>query len=371
MFKFNELKTVHLEISTRCQASCPMCPRNWHGGQKNPYLEIADWSYEDFVKIFNQETLDQLITIYFCGNFGDPIMNDDLIKMCQYVKEHAPSMDIRIHTNGGARNKQWWKDLRESLPNNHTVVFALDGLEDTHHLYRIGTKYEIVVRNARYFIEAGGKSEWVFIKFKHNQHQVDEAERRSKELGFDRFTVKNTTRFVGEDKFSVLDKDGNVEYYLEPPEDNKVVFITPEQIRNFRTVIAGSEIDCYVKNNKEIYIDAHKKVFPCCFLASAPYNYRLDRIPFDENNTLSIVRHIKHQQLDQYYDLIESLGGIDNLSALDRSIKDIINDDRWQSAWEIYWHEKKLITCARVCGNMINNFSKPKDQFVKRVINEK
>jgi MoaA/NifB/PqqE/SkfB family radical SAM enzyme len=46
MFKFNELKTVHLEISTRCQASCPMCPRKYHGGVENPNLKLADWTYD-------------------------------------------------------------------------------------------------------------------------------------------------------------------------------------------------------------------------------------------------------------------------------------------------------------------------------------
>jgi len=368
MFKFNELKTVHLEISTRCQASCPMCPRNWHGGLENPNLQIADWSYEDFVKIFDQKTLDQIITIYFCGNFGDPIMNDHLINMCQYVKDRAPQMDIRIHTNGGARSKRWWQALYQALPEKHVVIFALDGLEDTHSLYRIGTKYENVVRNAEYFINEGGKAEWVFIKFKHNEHQVEEAERRSQSLGFERFTVKNTTRFVGEDKFAVYDKEGQTQYYLEPPSDNKVTFITPEQIRNYKTVLANSNIECYVQQNKEIYIDAHKRVFPCCFLASAPYNYRLETLPYDENNTLSIVRNIKLQQLAQYDDLVTTLGGIENLSAINRTVKDIIDDGRWQGCWDDYWNEKKLITCARVCGNMIDNFSKPIDQFVKRVI---
>jgi len=368
MFKFNELKTVHLEISTRCQASCPMCPRNWHGGLENPQLKIADWTYDDFVKIFDQETLDQIITIYFCGNFGDPIMNDHLINMCQYIKINAPHMDVRIHTNGGARSRRWWQALYASLPETHAVIFALDGLEDTHHLYRVGTKYEHVVRNAGYFIEEGGKAEWVFIKFKHNQHQVEEAEARSKQLGFSRFTVKNTTRFIGEDKFAVYDKEGQTQYYLEPPSDNKITFITPEQIRNYKTVLANSEINCYVQNNREIYIDAHKKVFPCCFLASAPYNYNPDKLSLVEDDTISIVRHIKYQQLEQYDSLVESLGGIENLSAINRPIKEIINDDSWQLAWEMYWGEKKLITCARVCGTVNENFSKPIDQFVKRVI---
>lgn len=358
MFKFNELKTVHLEISTRCQASCPMCPRNYKGGLDNPNLKIADWTYDDFVKIFDQSTLDQLEGIYFCGNFGDPIMNNDLIPMCQYLKDHAPHIDLRIHTNGGARSTAWWRDLKSAMPSKHVVIFALDGLEDTHHLYRIGTSYDNVVRNATAFIEQGGTAEWVFIKFKHNEHQVEEAERRSKELSFERFTVKNTVRFIGEDKFSVLDKGGNTVYYLEPPTNVQIVRIDKEAVSNFKNSYRTIEIDCYSQNNKEIYIDAHKNVFPCCFLASAPYN-----------NTQSqpLISDIRENMLSQYNDLVESLGGIDNLDATKRSINEILSDDRWQEAWDVYWNEKKLMTCARVCGK--TEFSKPKDQFVKRVSN--
>ena len=122
MFKFNELKTVHLEISTRCQASCPMCPRNYHGGLENPNLKIADWTYAEFAKIFDAETLAQLTGIYFCGNFGDPIMNDDLILMCQHLKDFAPHIDLRIHTNGGARSTRWWQALRQAMPERHVVL---------------------------------------------------------------------------------------------------------------------------------------------------------------------------------------------------------------------------------------------------------
>lgn len=39
MFNFQDLKQVHLEITTRCQASCPMCSRNYHGGLDNPNLK--------------------------------------------------------------------------------------------------------------------------------------------------------------------------------------------------------------------------------------------------------------------------------------------------------------------------------------------
>jgi MoaA/NifB/PqqE/SkfB family radical SAM enzyme len=368
MFKFNELKSIHLEISTRCQASCPMCPRKHHGGVENKNLKIADWSYADFVKVFNAEVYQQLELVYFCGNFGDPILNDDLILMCQHIKDNAPNINVRIHTNGGARNKQWWTDLYSALPKNHVVIFALDGLEDTHHIYRIGTTYDNVVKNAKTFINAGGIAEWVFIKFKHNEHQVEEAELRSKKLKFSRFTLKSTTRFIADTPYNVVNSEGETQYYLEPATSDKIKFVSKQVIMNHKEILTNSTIDCYVLDTKEIYIDAHKHVFPCCFLASAPYNYQSNNVP--SNDLDRMIDKFHDTSLDQYYNLVESLGGIDQLSAVNFPIKEIINRDNWQTVWKEYWNEKKLYTCARVCGKMADNFSKPKDQFIKRVTND-
>jgi hypothetical protein len=245
------------------------------------------------------------------------------------------------------------------------VFFGIDGLEDTHHIYRIGTKYENVIRNASTFINEGGIAEWVFIKFKHNEHQDLEAERRSKELGFRSFTVKNTTRFVGENRYSVVDSEGNVLYYLEPPSNNEVVFMSKSDIKNYKKLMEEVIIDCYVKRTKEVYIDAHKNVFPCCFLSSAPYHYQPTKPPADDFQ--EHIHGIHDRMLAQYHELVTSLGGIENLSALTRTVADIIDDNKWQTVWDEYWTTNKLITCARVCGK--TQISKPKDQFVKRVNN--
>jgi hypothetical protein len=278
--------------------------------------------------------------------------------MCEYASNKNSNLNIRIHTNGGARSKEWWRNFPKKLPKNHFVIFGIDGLEDTHSLYRIGTTYNQVIENAKEFINAGGMAEWVFIKFKHNEHQVDEARRRAEELGFKVFTVKNSTRFL-KPKFSVYDKNGNTVYFLEPPSDNKVNLINEDVIKNFSSWVDESTIHCYVQKNKELYIDATKTLFPCCFLASAPYNY------FDNN---SDVAYIRQTIKDQYNDLISYFNGIDNLNLLTRSIKDIVESSQWQTAWEIYWNDKKLITCARTCGkNNSTPISQPKDQFIKKI----
>ena len=353
MFNFKDLKDIHLEITNRCQASCPMCSRNVHGGLENPLIKNNDWTINDFKHIMSSEVLRQITGFYFCGNFGDPIINNDLIEMCQYSTGTNPDLYIRIHTNGGARNKQWWKDLAKALPPSHNVIFAIDGLADTHSLYRVGTDFNKVLENAKAFINAGGIAEWAFIKFKHNEHQQLACEALAKEHGFARFTYKDSARFVATEQFPVYDSDGNTTRYLEPPTGSNISLITQDIIDNYKDIVDASEIDCYVKQTKEIYIDAYKKIMPCCFLASIPYNYAAT------NDTTKSIRLEIEQQ---YVNLINDLG---NTNALEISIQDVLDSPAWQSVWNKYWSTEKLITCARTCG--VNKLSKPKDQFIEKV----
>jgi hypothetical protein len=353
MFKFNELKEVHLEITNNCQASCPMCARNRNGGLDNPLIKLTDWTLDEFKTIMPARVLAQLTGFFFCGNFGDPILNKDLLEMCRYSTATNPNLNIRIHTNGSAKSTAWWTELVSVLPKTHCVVFALDGLQDTHHLYRIGTSFDNIIKNATAFIKAGGKAEWCFIKFKHNEHQVDEAKQMAKDLGFDAFVVKNSSRFLLEPKTDVLDKNGLLTHIIEPSTETPLKFLDKKAIESYKEIVSASVIDCQACNQKEIYIDAYRNVFPCCWLASLPYTY------IDENAAFGV----RNEMLNQYYDLVKSLGGINKLNAVNNTIESIIDSNEYQTVWSTYWNEKKLITCARMCGRAeINDYAKSRDQ---------
>jgi MoaA/NifB/PqqE/SkfB family radical SAM enzyme len=354
MFKFSQLKQIQLEITNNCQASCPMCSRNIHGGLENPLLKLNSWSLEMFKSIMSKEVLDQIDNYYFCGNFGDPILNSELLEMCRYSTDVAPDTSIRIHTNGGARTKEWWTRLAQSLPKDHTVVFAIDGLAGTHELYRIGTTYSKVIENAKSFIQAGGQAEWAYIRFKHNEHQVESAKEIAKTLGFKHFSMKDSSRFLLDAKFAVYDTNRSVTHYLEPSTFSEIKFIDKSSIINYRKIVANTEIDCFAQRQKEIYIDAFGKVFPCCFIAMIPH------IP---TYTDPIITGIREEILTQYHDLITALGGHTSIDAQAHTISNIINSDAYQTVWEKFWQEKKLITCTRTCG-IDTTFSKPKDQFI-------
>jgi MoaA/NifB/PqqE/SkfB family radical SAM enzyme len=353
MFKFNELRQIHLEITNNCQAHCPMCSRNHHGGIENPLIKIASWTLLQFQNTINQEVLDQVEALYFCGNFGDPLLNNDLIGMVDYTVNHKPDIGIRIHTNGSLRNVQWWEQLARALPKNHVVLFAIDGLSDTHHLYRIGTDYNQILRNATAFIQAGGIAEWVFIRFKHNAHQVETAKKIAAESGFQKFVMKDSSRFVLDKKFPVLSNQGVVSHFLEPAIESKIVFIDRKVVDNYRQIAASSTIKCYSQQQKEIYIDAFGRLFPCCWLASTPYNYTEDG---------SEILEVRKTMADQYNDMIEDFGGIDNIDTKYNSVKSIINSTAYQTVWDRYWSDPKMVTCARTCGT--NKLSKPIDQFI-------
>lgn len=351
MFKFNELKQIHLEITNNCQASCPMCNRNINGGLDNPLIKIRNWSLDDFKKIISAEVLAQIESYYFCGNFGDPILNNDLIDMCDYSRKVAPTVQVAIHTNGGARSRAWWTKLAHAMPQNHRVVFALDGLADTHHLYRVGTDFDTIIENARAFILAGGRAEWVFIKFKHNEHQVEEAKKMSVELGFENFVLKNSSRFILEPKVNVVNRQGQTTHYIEPATDVPLKFIDKKIIDSYKQIVDNSVITCKAQVQKEVYIDAYGDMFPCCWLGSVPYSY------INPDDALEV----RTEMLRQHHEMVSALG---NINTKELSIRNILESQAYQTVWDEYWTSNKLITCARTCGD--GNFAKPKDQIVKQ-----
>jgi len=347
MFNFESLEQIQVEITNRCQASCPMCLRNIHSGIENPSLVLNEWSIADFKHIFNSTVLAQIKHVIFCGDFGDPILNNDLILMCQYLRDYS-TVRVTINTNGSARSEQWWTELAKAMPADHRVEFALDGLADTHSLYRIGTDFTAIIRNAIAFMEAGGRAEWMFIKFKHNEHEVDIANNLANSLGFSSFTVKNSKRFGKQ--FPVLDRIGNITHYIEQPHSSNIQPVEFVDLKDYKSWT--SEIDCLTLDSKELYIDAHGHLMPCCLIGSFLYaNYDVELYSkynlIDSTSITSIAREV---QLE-VFETINELGGLGALDAHTHSIKDIMSGEVWQTLVQQKWTTDSSAPCTILCGS--------------------
>lgn len=313
---------MHLEVTNRCQASCPMCARNLQGGVDNPFMKETEITLDQFSVWFNKPFIQQLTKLYMCGNLGDPIIARDTLKIFEYCRSINPNVTLSMNTNGSARNNEFWIGLAKA---NVTIRFGIDGLKDTHGVYRKGTNYETIINNAKTFIDAGGEAIWDMLVFQHNQHQVDECNSLSKTLGFSEFIKKDTSRFK-EDKLDVLNNKGKKIYTLYPSDKSK-------KLTKLSLGIQG-EIKCKALQEKSMYVTSHGIVTPCCWLG-------IDELPYVNPSRIDYL-----DKIEKFYSLQES------------TLEEIFNSMMFDKI-KTTWNHEPLLECSKQCSN----FDKFNEQF--------
>ena len=342
MYNLADIKAVHMEISEKCNLACLMCDRNVSGGEVNPYLKDRDLPLKVIKKAFNSNLIRQLKRVDFCGNYGDPILTNDLVPTLKYFRKRNENIKLSVITSGCSRPVHWWQELATVVTS---VRFGIDGLSDTHKIYRQNAIWSLIIKNAKAYIDAGGYAIWDYLVFGHNEHQVEEARQLSEELGFREFIVKKTGRFFsnvrleGKNEHQGLTKpklEENINKSLK--KEDKIV----KKYGSMEEYLDQTEIDCKVLNKKEVYISAEGIVLPCCWLAGQMYKWY-----FPPKST-------------QIWELMEKK----NLNIHDSSIQDIFDSgifDKIQETWSRPTVQSgKLKTCAIKCGRELDQFG---DQF--------
>ena len=360
MYQYKDIKTLHLEISSKCNASCPMCARNICGGAVNPYLPLTELSLKDIKTILPLDFLKQQKRIYMCGNNGDPIIAKDTLQIFKFFREISSSLNLSMFTNGSAQSVDWWKELGSVVNKAH---FSIDGLEDTNSIYRRGTHFHKIMQNAKSYIEGGGRAVWDYIVFQHNEHQVELARKRAEDMGFHKFVVKKTGRFYSNQKSKVkteqviLDKKGQPDGLLKMPTHLKYQNRSlqkeeqlTQQYGSLYECLNHTQVFCKVSREKSLYISAEAFVFPCCWTANQLYPWYLKKTS------------------SQIWKLIELLPEKeDSLNAKKHSIKEIVEGGFFQKLIPNSWkgsdiNKDKLKVCAKTCGKDFTPFT---DQFAR------
>jgi MoaA/NifB/PqqE/SkfB family radical SAM enzyme len=274
MIAYDKIRDIHLEAATLCNAACPWCPRTfwgypYNGGYPELYLAL-----DQAKQIFSAQFLKQIKTVRINGNFGDIVMNPDGADIVEYFRNCNSKIKITVNTNGGARDKEFWQRLAKA---GATVVFALDGLADTHHLYRQNTVWSTVIRNAGIFIAAGGTAVWQMIKFKHNVDQIKQCKKLSVELGFKKFELVDH----GRDTAPVFDGNGNLSHVLGDyqGETSFPVLFHKKQTDDvlLQDIVKNRQprrrVRCDAQRNRSIYMAANGDVSPCCWTGMYPRTY--------------------------------------------------------------------------------------------------
>lgn len=346
MQNITEIKNVHIELTDKCQAQCPMCARNFHGGATRPFIKNKEITFDQFREWFPTKFLSQLNNFYSCGNYGDPAFARDCLEIFQYVRQCNPTTRLAIHTNGGMRNIDWWNKLAKALGENSEVVFAVDGLKGKHELYRKNTNFEKVIENLKAFINAGGNARVDSLVFKHNENDINELDNFLKSLGVKQINFFSTQRFYEMEKFEVHDKDGNVEYYLEPAQSDKfkkIPFLELNKLvdKNYRQEkIAAAKINPKCINEKEIYVDPQGNIFPCCWIGGEYIEEHIqESLP---------IHYLRNMSVSYTKEMLKKLGVPKCEDLILHSTGNLFDgiDEHWQG-------DNKCLMCARQCSKMI------------------
>lgn len=334
MIAYDKIRDVHLEISSFCNARCPLCPRNFHGYPYNDgYLE-TNLTLEKIKKIFTKKFLLQLKSIWFNGNLGDPMMNPELIEIIKYFRECNSNLALTVHTNGSIGNQNFWRELATL---NIQVIFHIDGLDDTNHLYRQGIEFKKIINNAQLYINSNGIAVWAFVIFDHNKHQIEECRELSNRMGFSHFYTIDDGRNSG----PVYDTNGKLLHIIGNYQ-GETNFETLFHKKKTDLVLLNDILDgrspkktitCWAKTHSSIYIDSTGSVSPCCKTGFSPKTFGHGEYFQAANKQLADIIY-KNNALE--YSLEECIEWFNEV----------------EKAWSIpNYNQGRLVICDDVCGS--------------------
>lgn len=311
-----KIRQLTTELTFRCNAACPACHR-----QKPLRINLNDKKFtitlENFKKIFYPSLLQNLDWIVLNGNFGDSIMNKEFREIISYIKDN--DVRLNIHTNAGIHNKDYWLDVGNILTTKDIVNIDLDGLQDTHSIYRINTKFDKVFDNAKTLISTNRPQvHWKYIVFEHNRHQVETARELAKKEGFTTFSTVKTSR-----DFSVPKS----KKYLHSKKSNK----------GYGDI---NKIHCVWDTWNKWYISPEGLVFRCCWTGGHYYDKNVDRFYYPPNFE-------------------------EKFNAFITPLEKILEYSYWNKLRTyLQGYDRSFKLCKSQCGNIVSSIEKTEENLI-------
>jgi len=268
-----------IEPTSECNARCPQCPRTHDTTlETDPHLVIDEWTPEQMKNFLSSEYCENVQAAHINGNYGDIVMHSQPKELLQTLFDR--DIVLNISTNGAALNATFWSWL--GAQKNVSVEFAIEGIDQkSHEMYRRKTRLDVILKNAKAFIEAGGNAIWYMTLFKHNHPQLAEANKMANEYGFKEFRHRNSERFIFKDlivsdggyrlepapgvPIGINESDDLDNWYHNPPVASKHMSLWTDLLVN-----REGKINCHAINDENhlhnIYLSADKKLWPCCFI---------------------------------------------------------------------------------------------------------
>lgn len=204
---------ISIEPTTSCNLRCPEC----HSGLRSFSRPIGMLAPE-----LNKSIIDQLhkeltyIAYYFQG---EPYLNKDFLSMVGYASKR--NIYTATSSNGHYLDDDNCKETIES--GLKRLIISIDGTnQSSYEKYRIGGNFNKVIEGTKNIVHWKKKLRsktpfivWQFIVFGHNEHEVDDIQKLSKEIGVDHLSIKTAQIYNFESGSDLLPKNPKYSRYIK------------------------------------------------------------------------------------------------------------------------------------------------------------
>jgi len=318
---------LQIDVTSHCNARCAFCVRQQDGtAQTKPELELKHFDTTLWDRLVSKDTRGWFIKeLTLNGNWGDPMMHPTLVEMLDKFAHYHPETQLFMHTNGSMRSTEFWNDLAESFRKftNHTVIFAVDGMKDTHSIYRVRTNWDKILENIKSFTNNKGRARVVMTVFKHNIHQIKQVEEIAKECGCIEFETRESHGAHTIQDGVVLEhieveayqtRLGNDDYSMSDNRD----FGLFSDIK-----IKNSKSKCPWYNQRQVQIDPWGTVWPCCH--TSLFGRHFNNINIETSVDSSFVSARKDNNLEN-----KTLREILNNQWYEKTLKKAVDSASWK-----------------------------------------
>ena len=183
--------SLHIETTTRCVLACPACARTtWQNITGRPVIK-SDLDVDLLEKFLDCESGQQVTHFNLCGDYGDPIYYPDLLKLINRFRDR---ISFEIVTNGSRQSEKFWHNLSDVMTENDSVIFSIDGLENTNHLYRINADWPSIMQGVDIMANGPAHVHWKTIVFNFNYKKLTEIKKFAEAKGAT-FHAEKTHRY--------------------------------------------------------------------------------------------------------------------------------------------------------------------------------
>jgi len=231
--------------------ACPACPRTeWKNLLKRP-VPKTDLDVDLLEKFLDCESGHKINEFLLCGDYGDSIYYPDLLKLIQRFRD---KVSFSITTNGSRQTEKFWNDLSAVLTDKDTVIFSIDGLEDTNHLYRVNSDWPSIMQGLDIIAKSPANLHWKTIVFEFNYNNLKEMKKFANDRGAT-FHAEKTHRYGNDVLIPPEQYIENNHLFQQDFSKNNVIEIEPRCEKDAKVITSdGYLMPCdWIRNPKTFY----------------------------------------------------------------------------------------------------------------------